>query len=61
MVIRTYVVQVIDYYIVNHASYLVNGSRSTDGQLKRKTKVMYKTSDPVFDEVAIKTLREMTS
>ena len=32
-------------------SYLVNASRSTDGQLKRKTRVTYKTTDPVFDEV----------
>ena len=31
-------------------SYLVNGSRPSDGQLKRKTKVMYKTTDPIFDE-----------
>ena len=30
----------------------MNGSRPNDGQLKRKTKVMYKTTDPVFDEVA---------
>ena len=59
-----HVLQIQSHTVYTPCSYLVNGSRSTDDddQLKRKTKVMYRTSDPVFDEVHIKLrkLREMT-
>ncbi|XP_065890203.1 rabphilin-3A-like [Dysidea avara] len=30
--------------------YLITGQRSTGGQLKRKTRVVYKTTDPIFNE-----------
>lgn len=43
----------INVCFYNLFSYLVNGPRSTSGQLKRKTKVVYKTTDPVFEEVCI--------
>ena len=33
------------------SSYLITGQRSTGGQLKRKTRVVYKTTDPIFNEV----------
>lgn len=51
--VKWYTSSYLHVYLLYHriSSYLITGQRSTGGQLKRKTRIMYKTTDPIFNEV----------